>query len=81
MIGRLRNLGPNQIEVNISNTITVLYSYNTPVACHAAGEGYYRTATRHSKTTSRHINTWLDGEIARERPQAYFDNLVGEAGA
>jgi hypothetical protein len=40
---------------------TLLYSYDTLVAVHVTGEGYYRTSEHYSSTTSRHINKFLDG--------------------
>jgi len=56
--------------------MTILISYKTPVACFISGEGFYRTDTFHSVTTSRHINQWLDGREALELPQNYFDSLL-----
>ena len=52
----------------------LLYSYETPVA----GEdhnGKFRTDKHYSSTTTRHINKWLDGVLAKEQPQEYFDSL------
>ena len=72
---KLRNLGANLTEVDIGDT-TVLFSYRTPVACRSECQGYYRTSVRYSRTTTRHVNKWLDGAIAREMPQEYFDGLV-----
>ena len=37
--------------------------------------GYERTSKKWSVTTSRHINKWLDGVLAKEQPQEYFDSL------
>lgn len=75
----LKPIGSNQTEVELNSEVTVLFSYRTPVACCIQGEGWYRTEESHSKTTSRHINKWLDGVKATARPQAFFDNLAGEA--
>lgn len=72
---KLTKLGPSTTEIEIGD-VTVLFSYKTPVACHVAGEGYFRTEERHSVTTSKHINRWLDGNAAKEMPQSYFDDLV-----
>lgn len=54
----LRNIGPNQTEITTCDR-TVLYSYDTPVVVHVHEIGYFRTETRHSVTTSKHINKYL----------------------
>lgn len=70
--------GANQTEVTFGN-FKVFFSYKTPVAAYndLVGE-HYRTAKFWSKTTSRHINKWLDGVKAKERPQEFFDTLLNE---
>jgi len=56
----------------------VLFSYSTPVALYEKGSySYYKTAKKWSKTTTRHINKWLDGVQAQERPQEFFDEYLG----
>lgn len=56
----------------------VLFSYATPVASFDKKTyDYSRTAKKWSKTTTRHINKWLDGVQAIEQPQEYFDSLLG----
>jgi hypothetical protein len=57
---RLNKLGPNKTEVIVGDR-TVLFSYNTPVAYHVKGVGYFVTEKKFSVTTSKHINQWLDG--------------------
>ena len=55
----------------------VLFSYATPVASFdKATYSFHRTEAKWSKTTTRHINKWLDGVKAIEQPQEYFDNLL-----
>lgn len=62
----------------------VLFSYQTPVAAmnlspewHAEhGSACIKTDCRWSRTTSKHINKWLAGGTAVERPQSYFDTLT-----
>ena len=81
------NLTPiraNMTEVSIGNLV-ILFSYKTPVASMDRSEWvltgrvkYFRTAKKHSVTTTRHINQWLNGEKAEERKQEYFDNLMSE---
>jgi hypothetical protein len=56
----------------------VLFSYATPVASFdKSNYQFNRTAKKWSKTTTRHINKWIDGVKANELPQEYFDNLLG----
>ena len=71
----LRPIAPNMTQLDLPNGYQVLFSYQTPVAC-LSDNGYYRTATKWSVTTSRHINKWLDGVLAKEQPQQFFDELV-----
>lgn len=57
----------------------VLVSYETPVAAFVPSlGGYYRTDTKYSVTTSKHINQWLDGVKAEPKPPAFFAALLGE---
>lgn len=71
---KLTKLGPSTTEIEIGDT-TILFSYKTPVACHVAGR-YFKTSTKHSVTTSKHIAKWLAGATAKEMPQKYFDDLA-----
>ena len=73
------NLNPlraNLTEIVINNDLTVLFSYKTPVACELKGK-IFKTEKFWSKTTSRHINQWLDGRQAEEAYQTFFDSLIG----
>ena len=73
----LRNLGPNKVEISYRDGTTVFYSYNTPVAaCLGGGSGFVRTASKWSRTTSRHINQWLLGARAREITQDEMNALA-----
>lgn len=58
--------------------VSILVSYETPVACHIEGVGYFKTSKKWSKTTSRHISQWLREAPATiaEKPQEFFDNLL-----
>lgn len=71
---KLNTIGPNQNEVEINGN-TVFFSYKTPVAANVNG-AFYRTAKHWSTTSSRHINKWLDGRNAEEKPQEFFDKLT-----
>jgi hypothetical protein len=57
MIGA-RSIGANQTEITLGSGVTVLVSYQTPVAAFISGRGYLRT-TGWRQTTSRHINQWI----------------------
>ena len=76
---RLIKWGSNAIQI-MGNEMSILFSYETPVACHISGEGYKRTAAHHSSTTTRHINDWLRREGSalnvKTEPQEYFDKLL-----
>ena len=71
-----RSIGSNQTEITLHDGTQILVSYSTPVACFVPSLGYARTSTKHSVTTSKHINKWLDGVKAEEKPQDYFDTLM-----
>jgi len=73
---RVKNIGANITEVAIERA-TILFSYETPVACCMNdGTGFFKTNKKWSSTTSRHINKWLLGAKAKEMPQSFFDNLL-----
>lgn len=71
---KVENIGSNMTEVKTKKG-TILVSYSTPVAARINGK-YYRTSKKWSSTTSKHINQWLDGAKAEEKPQSFFDNLL-----
>ncbi|TVM02977.1 MAG: hypothetical protein CV087_07460 [Candidatus Brocadia sp. WS118] len=72
---RVKGIGSNQTEITKSNGDSILVSYSTPVAANVGGK-FYRTEKKWSKTTSKHINAWLYGAKAEEKPQSFFDNLL-----
>lgn len=71
---KLTPIGQNQSEVEVNGSV-VFFSYKTPVAARVGGK-LYRTDKKWSVTTSRHINKWLDGATAEEKPQEFFDKLA-----
>lgn len=73
---KVKNIGSNKTEITRSDGTVILVSYSTPVAACIPGKGFIRTSTKHSVTTSKHINQWLDGAKAREVPQADLDELI-----
>lgn len=81
----LKPIASNMTELTLKGGLVVLFSYQTPVACHwtnGLNQVFYKTEKFWSRTTSRHINKWLiqtdnwtDRKI-EEKPQKYFDELV-----
>ena len=57
----LRQIKSNMTQLDFSSRgISVLFSYETPVAAYCEDRGYIRTSTKYSVTTSKHINYWLN---------------------
>lgn len=80
---RLKPLGRNVTELTLNDGTIVLFSYETPVAAWLDDNGpehnlspFIRTRKFWSKTTSKHINEWLDGRHADEVEQHVFDQLA-----
>ena len=67
---KLKNIGTNETEIDLG------FSYNTPVAARLGNGALLKTNSKHSQTTTRHINKWLQGREAIERDQSYLDNLI-----
>jgi hypothetical protein len=59
---------------------TILFSYDTPVACYEPGLGYSVTEQKFSRTTTKHINQWTAGSLRppRKCAQEYFDSILEE---
>lgn len=53
---KLNPVGSNQTEIEKANGVTVLYSYQTPVAAFVPGKGALCTSKKYSVTTSKHVN-------------------------
>lgn len=71
---RVKNVGHNMTLV-IRDNISILVSYETPVAVYDANTNkYYKTDVKYSKTTSRHINKWLNSATAIIVPQTVIDS-------
>jgi hypothetical protein len=73
---KLKSLGANKTQVELNDGTIVFFSYETPVAAQLAQGGFVRTETKYSRTTSKHINQWLDGAKAETVPQATIDALL-----
>jgi hypothetical protein len=74
---KLNTIASNMTELNF-NGMSVLFSYNTPVAGWD-DQGAFRTSTHYSPTTSKHINKYLGGsDVGRKVTQDYINSIVGE---
>ena len=73
---KLSQIGSNQTEITTARGNRVLYSYETPVAAWTE-QGAFRTSTKYSVTTSKHINAYLGGkDVGKEVDQVWLDGLV-----
>jgi len=72
---KVKSISKNQTVINLDRA-SVFVSYETPVAAFIEGQGYFRTETKWSQTTTRHINKWLGSVDATEKPQEFFDGLL-----
>lgn len=72
---KLNPIKSNMTELQFADGSSVLFSYETPVAA-CMNYTFYKTDKKWSRTTSRHINQWLQGCTAEEKDQEFFDNLV-----
>ncbi len=61
---KLKNIGSNMTETEVNGTF-ILFSYETPVAGRSikvSDDGFFKTSTHYSPTTTRHINKYFRGE-------------------
>jgi len=72
---KIKNIGSNQTQVDLSNGDSILVSYSANVAANVGGK-FYKTAQKWSVTTSKHISRWLNDANAEIQPQSFFDNLA-----
>lgn len=76
---KLTPIAANQNEVTINDGTQIFFSYRTPVAAYLPEKGYVRTSTYWSKTTSRHINKWLQNvNNVSEIDQGVLDNITAK---
>ena len=71
----LISIASNMTEIKTNNNDYVLFSYSTPVAGYDK-QGAFKTDVWYSRTTTRHINKYLDGVVARVVEQEYIDSLI-----
>ena len=62
---KLVNFGSNQTILIDNDQNEFFFSYETCVAGYNPGEGYWRTNEYYSRTTTKHINRYLDGVNAK----------------
>ena len=73
---KIQNLGSNKLEIYFDKSNLILFqSYETIVAARLEDLEYVRTSTYWSRTTTRHINKWLEGVEATKKPQSFFDKF------
>lgn len=68
---KIRIHGANQTEVNIGD-ITLYFSYETCVAFHLAGAGYFVSENVWSRTTAKHISQMTGVSKDRRISKAEF---------
>jgi len=72
---KVKPIGSNQTELHLDDGVMVLFSYETPVAAYLPKEGYVKTGTKYSTTTTRHINKWT-GKVGSTVDQTFLNDLV-----
>ena len=72
----LTQIASKQTLVTFPNYTEVFFSYKTPVAGYHPDLGYVRTKQYYSRTTSRHINAYLENCTAKEVDQDVINKLV-----
>jgi hypothetical protein len=74
---KLITIGANQMQLETSEW-RIYFSYNTPVVSENLVTGRtIVTEKKWSRTTSRHINKFLDGNTDFDKvPQESFNNLI-----
>jgi len=75
---KLNPIRANMNELILNRDTAILFSYQTPVAGWDE-QGAFRTGSKYSQTTTRHINEYLGGkDIGRVVPQEYINRLTKE---
>ena len=73
---KIVNLGSNQTVLVLPNGDEVLFSYEVPVAGFSIKAGYWKHQTKFSRTTNKHVNSWLNGKDAVEKSSDEIDELM-----
>jgi hypothetical protein len=75
----INRIGASQVELVFADGRKILFSYQTPVAMLRPGGLVWVTRTKHSRTTSKHINAALgrwDYGDRMEVDQHYLDTCL-----
>jgi hypothetical protein len=56
---KIKPVGSNMTELEGADGITILFSYQTPVAAFVPGKGFMKTDKFFSSSTTKHINKWI----------------------
>ena len=75
----LKSLAANRTLLIFNKGITeILFSYETPVAGYSNKLGYIKTDKYYSKTTTRHINKYIDDKPHTVVSQSVINDLLKE---
>lgn len=77
---KIKQLGSNQTLLTTNHGWLILYSYETPVAGYnSILQTYFKTDKKWSRTTTKHINSWLKKEGVKNNiitmKQSDIDNI------
>jgi hypothetical protein len=73
---QLKRTGNSTTELRV-NSATILFSYNTPVAVELNNDSKILvTSQKYSKTTSKHINEWIQGRSFELVEQSVIDSFI-----
>jgi len=75
---RLRTIGTNHSVLEFESGVRVLFSYESPVAVFIPNEGYEQTDRFISRTTLRHIHTWIGREPCKLVSQDQIARRIGD---
>ena len=81
---KLKQIASNMTELTVNPSVTVFFSYETPVAARLAYGELVRTEEFYSGTTTKHINKWLNSRNNKGRPartvsQSHINSLLKSA--
>jgi hypothetical protein len=79
---KIKSIGSNKTELELKD-LTLLISYETPVALIRLSGGAIKTSEFHSVTTSKHVNMWLrdhgfDPDKAPTMDQDWFNEFLDD---
>ena len=76
---KIKQIGSNMTVLTLNNGTEVLFSYETPVAGFSGTSyayRYFKTDEKWSKTTTRHVNKYLNGQDAAILGQWEINEMV-----